>query len=327
MEVLKFQCKDSARQAYAHSTYKNLRTQLESYFIFCLYFELPSIPSSVEILVLYAQFLSRSFKSVESVKNYLSAVKLLHLLLDLDHSQFESHHIKLVLKGLSRINKHTPNQALPITPQILLDIHKKLDLTCHHDTTIWCLFLHAFFLMFRKSNLVPDSIAKFDSCKQLCRKNITYDEKHDILLIKISWSKTIQFGERELEIPLVSIPHSPLCPVKAYLNMISLISIPDDSPAYCFVVNNKICPIIYRQFQKILKEYISDIGLNSELYSTHSFRRGGASWAFAAEVPTELIQLYGDWKSDAYKRYLKFNLKDKIAVARKMASHIYSNFS
>ena len=49
---------------------------------------------------------------------------------------------------------------------------------------------------------------------------------------------------------------------------------------------------------------------------------GGASWAFAAEVPTELIQLYGDWKSDAYKRYLKFSLDDKISVAEKMTAHI-----
>ena len=33
---------------------------------------------------------------------------------------------------------------------------------------------------------------------------------------------------------------------------------------------------------------------------------GGASWAFAAEVPIKLIQLYGNWRSDAYKKYLKF---------------------
>jgi hypothetical protein len=45
---------------------------------------------------------------------------------------------------------------------------------------------------------------------------------------------------------------------------------------------------------------------------------GGASWVFAAEVPTKLIQLYGDWCSDAYKKYLKFSLEDKISVANSM---------
>jgi hypothetical protein len=41
------------------------------------------------------------------------------------------------------------------------------------------------------------------------------------------------------------------------------------------------------------------------------YKKGGATWAFSAEVPTELIQLYGDWKRNAYKKYLKFNLEDK----------------
>jgi hypothetical protein len=49
------------------------------------------------------------------------------------------------------------------------------------------------------------------------------------------------------------------------------------------------------------------IGKNPKQFSTHSFRRGGASWAFSSEIPSELIQLYGDWKSDAYKNYLRFS--------------------
>ena len=38
-------------------------------------------------------------------------------------------------------------------------------------------FYMLFFLMLRKSNLVPDTVASFDSKKQLCRKNFTFDEK------------------------------------------------------------------------------------------------------------------------------------------------------
>ena len=66
------------------------------------------------------------------------------------------------------------------------------------------------------------------------------------------------------------------------------------------------------------------IGENPDEFSTHSFRSGGgrgASWAFAAEVPTELIQLYGDCRSDAYKKYLKFSLEDKISVANNENSY------
>jgi hypothetical protein len=41
-------------------------------------------------------------------------------------------------------------------------------LSPHYDATFWCLFLHAFFLMFRKLNLVPNSVKQFDERKQLC---------------------------------------------------------------------------------------------------------------------------------------------------------------
>ena len=176
LEVLQFQHKDSAKHAFAESTYKNKKTQLESYFMFCIYFELIPVPSTVYVLTLYEQFLSRSFKSVDSIKNYISSIKYLHLLLDLEYPQFEAFHLRLVLRGLCRIKAHCQKQALPMNSA--------------YDATIWCLFLHAFFLMFRKSNLVPDSISTFDHNKQLCRDSIIFDCKRKLLLISVNWSKT-----------------------------------------------------------------------------------------------------------------------------------------
>ena len=43
-----------------------------------------------------------------------------------------------------------------------------------------------------------------------------------------------------------------------------------------------------------------------------SFRRGAASWAFNHGVPGELIQIYGDWASDAYKAYLEFSIESHL---------------
>ena len=50
--------------------------------MFCFYFGFQSLPSSVKVLTLYAQFLSKSFVSVQSIKNYISPVKTLHLYTD-----------------------------------------------------------------------------------------------------------------------------------------------------------------------------------------------------------------------------------------------------
>jgi hypothetical protein len=57
--------------------------------VFCEYFQINPIPTTVQVLCFYAQFLSRSFKSVNSIKNYLSGVKLLHLYLDDDYPKFD----------------------------------------------------------------------------------------------------------------------------------------------------------------------------------------------------------------------------------------------
>ena len=39
-------------------------------------------------------------------------------------------------------------------------------------------------------------------------------------------------------------------------------------------------------------------------------------------VPGELIQIYGDWASDAYKCYLEFSEDAKLRVAREMVSSL-----
>ena len=60
---------------------------------------------------------------------------------------------------------------------------------------------------------------------------------------------------------------------------------------------------------------LAALGLQPEPYSGHSFRRGGASFAFALHLPGELSQLQGDWSSDAYLRYLEKPLTQWLKVA------------
>lgn len=68
-------------QAYAEGTHNNLKIQWETYLMFCIYFGLTYLPMDTSTLSLYAQFLGRSFKSTQSIKNYLSGVKTMHHLL------------------------------------------------------------------------------------------------------------------------------------------------------------------------------------------------------------------------------------------------------
>lgn len=317
LQSLKSDRKESLRSAHAVGTRRNLKTQWKSFFLFCVYFNLTPLPCSLDTLCLFAQFLSRSFQSVDSIRNYLYGVKFLHLFLELPFTHFETFYFKLFMKGLKRCNPHSVKAALPITPDILIKIRKVMDFNNENMYTYWCLCLFSFFLMCRKSNLV----GKIDDLSKCLRRRDILVEK-DHLLVKFHWSKTIQFGERCLEIPLFSKSSSPLCPVKAFRRMCKHFQLSDDSPAFVISSKGKHKPVTYSMFQSFIKEYIFAIGLEPQSYSTHSFRRGGATWAFKCGIPAELIQLQGDWKSDAYKLYLKHGFEEKLSVSYKMINNL-----
>ena len=131
--------------------------------------------------------------------------------------------------------------------------------------------------------------------------------------------KTNQFGQRVLKIPLLRIPGSVLCPVTAYLQMCMLIRAKSDDPLFV-LPHRKV--VTYKIFQVVLKDLISKIGLDAQEFSSHSFRRGGTTFAFQSRVPIDLIKLHGDWKSDCYQKYLSFSLEDKLLVVAKMKENL-----
>ena len=77
---------------------------------------------------------------------------------------------------------------------------------------------------------MPISSRKFDNTKQLCRKDIII--KTSYLLVRFKWTKTIQFGDRVLYIPLVAIPSSKFCPVSTYKRMCEFNPASTESPAF-----------------------------------------------------------------------------------------------
>ena len=315
---LKTELRNSRRQAFAEGTNKNLKIQWETFLLFCFYFNLTYLPVNTETLSLYAQFLSRSFESVQSIKNYLSGVQTMHYLLGYSTSQINDFLLNLSLRGMERVKLHLVKQARAITPEILISMHKFFDFSEPTDTVLWCLFLFAFFLFARKSNLVPDSLQSQHK-KFLLREDV--ESFGNILIVHIKWSKTIQFGQRTLKLPLIKIPGSVLCPVKAFNKMCKMVpALPSDP---LFTLPKKKC-VTYYQYQNKLRYFIQKIGLNPEEFSTHSMRRGGTTYAFQSKVPVELIKMHGDWRSDCYQKYLSFSLEDKLLVASKMKNSILS---
>lgn len=280
------------------------------------------LPAGTETLQLYAQFLSRTFKSTQSIRNYINGIKTIHLLLGHSVEHINKFILNLSLKGIAKLNPHSVKQAECMTPDILLRISEVLDFTRSSDLVFWCLFLFAFFLLARKSNLVPTTKKDLVQKKFLLRGDVI--EMSNLLVVTMFWSKTIQSGERMLHTPLLPLNESVLCPVKAFKNMCQ--AIPAHAEAPLFLLPNRK-PVTYLMFQNKLKHCIKRIGLNPAAFSSHSFRRGGATLLFNANVEPDKIQLLGDWRSEAYKKYLTFTLEDKIQVSKDMRRHLFYKIS
>ncbi len=307
----------SNRRAFAEGSRKNLRIQWESFLLFCCHFGLVFLPASTLTLQLYVQFLSRSFKSVDSIRNYVSGVRTMHQILGFSLDKVNQFILNLTFKGVSRKPCHQVKQALPISPELLLKMYAVLDNSDINSSVFWCLFVFAFFLLARKSNLVPTTLQDLKEPKFLLRGDVLI-EQHK-LLVKMKWTKTIQFGQRVLSSPLVRVKSSPLCPVASFKDMISKIPAGPGSPLFVLKSGK---PVTYNMYLKKLREILSKCDVDPNSYSTHSFRRGFASFAFRLNVSADKIQLLGDWSSDAYKKYLHMSLEDKVDIAKFISEHI-----
>ena len=302
--------------AYSAGTVKNFLCQWRSFIRFTKSYRYTTWPVTAHILALYAQFLAYTFHSARSVRNYLSGVRTLHVLMNLQPPSLSNTEIKLTLMGLTKMMKRPIKQAQPLTPETMLEMFTFIDLELNKDLIMWAMIVVGFFAMLRKSNLMPDSKTSFCQTKQLTRGQITFED--GVAMISVKWSKTLQFKNKVLKIPLFPIPGSPLCPVTV---LKALLAKPGRSSDPLFKIG-KSKLITYPVFQKRLKDLAVKAGYKRSAFTSHSLRRGGASWAFKSGVNENLIKILGDWSSDSYRRYLEFPIEMRALVNLKMRERI-----
>ena len=314
IELLQLQkeARRSLRSAFAEGTYQNLNIQWVKFLKFCVYFELKPFPASTVVLVWYAQYLTRSLKAHASVVAYLSGIKMLHTLLNFPVSGFHGFLLKLTLRGLRRDNQHIVHRANPITPNILKLIHSKLNHDDAEQAIFWGITILAFLLLFRKSNLVPDTVFRFDGGKQLRHIDVVDDSENSRLVVGIRWAKNHQFTKELLTFPLPELPRSVLCPVAAVRNIRRLVKYSEEDHLFQLPTRGSFT---HRHFQNQLRDILKIAGVvDYGGYSSHSLRRGGTTFSLLCGIPTEMIKLLGNWKSDAYLAYLEFPIETRTAA-------------
>lgn len=280
------------------------------------------VPVQPHHLLHYAAFLARSLKAA-SVRSYLNIIGILHKEFGLPNPLLDNWPHKSLLTGINRSKGLTAQQKQPITPAMLMQLHDRLNLASSTDASFWATCLVAFYGMFRKSHLLPISPTSFDARKQLTKADFKIFPWG--VLITIRWSKTIQFRERIVEIPLPRIPDSKLCPTSAIINAFTFTASASttDSQAFNWLDDRQAVKVFtYGAFVSILRSHLAALGFDPKLFAGHSFRRGGASFAYQSGVPIELIKALGDWRSDTILIYLTMPLTIRLHSANMLCKAI-----
>ena len=298
---------------FAESTRRTYQSQQSLYLRFCASLNIDPVPISPCNLGRYIAFLGTKL-SYSSVRQYLNAVRIMHLDEGYSNPLSDNLYLTSILKCMRRQKGDGINQKLPITDIILRGILAVLNFGNPFDICFWAACLVAFFSFFRKTNLLIPVPHQFDPSKHLCVSDVRFSPTGAVLSAR--WSKTFQFKQRTLLIPLPRMAGSPFCPSAALMLCINTLPQCDNPmPLFSFPSERGIQPMTYSMFITHLHLCLRKLGLDPSLYSGHSFRRGGASFALQCGVPAEWIKLQGDWSSDAYQRYLdpSFDLRKRLA--------------
>ena len=178
----------------------------------------------------------------------------------------------------------------PVTVDMLLNIFHIFDWSNPLHVCMHAAFLVAFFSSLRISNLVPYKAS------DMAAVNTYFLKREDVFffahgaVLRIFKTKTIQFRQRVLQIPLPVIPNSILCPVAALKAYLSLVPAPLSAPLFMVPVANSAKPLLAAHFNRFLKACASATGFDPNHFSSRSYRQGGATFVFNCAAPIEFIR-------------------------------------
>eukprot|EP01113_Clastostelium_recurvatum_P008643 TRINITY_DN14105_c0_g1_i1.p1 TRINITY_DN14105_c0_g1~~TRINITY_DN14105_c0_g1_i1.p1 ORF type:complete len:241 (+),score=47.59 TRINITY_DN14105_c0_g1_i1:243-965(+) len=238
---------------------------MRRYLKYCTIYKIPNcdaLPAKESVLCKYVAYLIKDGVSIQSVPAYLQGVRHLHKRNNVPWTgRKKSYFLHEVIVGAERLLGVKIKQKEHVTPKVLRAIKSQLNLNDENDLMFWGACLLAFFTFFRKSNVVAKTADKFDPEVNLCKGDIEKDAEG--VTVTARWTKTIQFQERVLQVPINQAPGSDLdfLPVWEQIKGLGLRG--PKAPAFQTKVNGKWRPMTHLDFTKKLKAKLAAAGLPS----------------------------------------------------------------
>jgi len=312
-----------AAEARAHvwspATWRTKASQWKRYIVFCTWLGVRVLPTDSLTMSRYIMFLSDCLK-FSTIDNYVSGVISLN-----SYFGYDIQHIRrdfafsAALRGLRRMLGDPTPIRVTVTVTDLLNMYSLVNFKDYNECVMWCCLVTSFRSLLRKSNLVPTS--SNDTTGHYMRRGSVKFYPWGMML-RISSSKTIQFGQREHLVPITYTADSPLCAASLMKRHLSDAPAGPDSPLFLVRRGSRLVPLSYPPLLKFLKRLIVGIGMNPERAGVHSMRRAGAAFFHQSGIPLEDIRQVGDWASLTALIYLAKPMSARIEMDYKITTAI-----
>ena len=128
----------------------------------------------------------------------------------------------------------------------------------------------------------------------------------------VRWSKTLQFKQKVLRLPVLPVQNKKICPVLWAHYMINTIPAAKTDAAFTIYHKGHKSALSANQLIARLRKWLRMIKEQDTKYSLHSLRRGGATFAFQSNMEKDMIKLLGDWASETYRRYCDVSMDKRF---------------
>ena len=272
----------------ATPTRRTYKSGVTSFLNFCTMYDITP-PSSTLTLQFYCTYLATQI-SYKTIKVYLAGIRQTHLELGYTDPT-SSEPLRLLIRGVRRLQGESPHCRLPITIDTLHTLKQNLrctNLSLCEQHLLRSVFTLAFYGFLRVSDLTGLQWA-----------DISFNTQD--ISVTIRQSKTNLF--RKGHSFHITFTGTSACPVKALRQYVAII--PRETQHGPLFSAGQFSPLTRTQLSSILRRLLQNAGYNSDLYCTHSFRIGAATTAAAAGFPPWLIKTLGRWNSNAYISYIQ----------------------
>ena len=194
-----------------------------------------------------------------------------------------------------------------------------------NDQMFWTVCVFLFFTFLRKGHAMVKT-AKEQGPAIIQRKDVAI-AKGEFFVLTVHHTKTVQFQQRILKWLLPRLePGDVCCPTTQLARyLVGKPSLPATEPLFQTqqvdpkTGESTLKPLRYDAFIARFKGLIAALGLNPAVYSGHSFRRGGATFARDAGISDEVIKAMGDWASEAWLKYISATQRLRVKAAGLLA--------